>query len=103
MLFVEYQCYCKTTFSHVVSGVCVQCGEKVMGEGAGCTAMDQVYHITCFTCQHCQIPLQGKPFYGLEGKPYCENDYLVGVMIANFSKIKTMRVKFPQLNYRYIV
>jgi hypothetical protein len=60
-----------------ITGVCSQCGEKVVGEGSGCTAMDQVYHITCFTCQHCQIPLQGKPFYGLEGKPYCEEDYLV--------------------------
>jgi hypothetical protein len=60
-----------------MAGMCSQCGEKVMGEGSGCTAMDQVYHISCFTCQHCQIPLQGKPFYALEGKPYCEEDYLV--------------------------
>ena len=48
-----------------------------MGEGSGCTAMDQVYHISCFTCQECGIELQGKPFYALEGKPYCEEDYLV--------------------------
>ncbi|KAJ9598667.1 hypothetical protein L9F63_010682, partial [Diploptera punctata] len=57
-------------------GVCTACGERVVGEGSGCTAMDQVYHIACFTCQHCAIQLQGKPFYALEGKPYCEEDYL---------------------------
>jgi hypothetical protein len=60
-----------------VSGVCTACGERVVGEGSGCTAMDQVYHISCFTCQECGIELQGKPFYALEGKPYCEEDYLV--------------------------
>lgn len=38
--------------------------------------MDQIYHIFCFTCTDCQINLQGKPFYALDGKPYCEYDYL---------------------------
>ncbi|XP_055922358.1 zyxin isoform X2 [Eupeodes corollae] len=57
-------------------GICVACNERVIGENSGCTAMDQVYHITCFTCSQCQINLQGKPFYALDGKPYCEVDYL---------------------------
>lgn len=65
-----------------ILGVCTACGERVVGEGSGCTAMDQVYHISCFTCQHCAIQLQGKPFYALEGKPYCEEDYLVSAIIA---------------------
>ncbi|XP_063218940.1 lipoma-preferred partner homolog [Bacillus rossius redtenbacheri] len=59
-----------------IYGICTSCGERVVGEGSGCTAMDQVYHISCFTCQHCAIQLQGKPFYALDGKPYCEEDYL---------------------------
>lgn len=59
-----------------VYGICVKCGEKVVGENSGCTAMEQVYHITCFTCHHCAVNLQGKPFYSLDGKPYCEEDYL---------------------------
>lgn len=62
--------------------MCTACGERVVGEGSGCTAMDQVYHISCFTCQECGIELQGKPFYALEGKPYCEEDYLVSPRIA---------------------
>ncbi|XP_017126202.1 paxillin homolog 1 isoform X1 [Drosophila elegans] len=57
-------------------GRCVKCNSRVLGESSGCTAMDQIYHISCFTCTDCQINLQGKPFYALDGKPYCESDYL---------------------------
>lgn len=57
-------------------GVCVRCGERVIGEQSGCTAMDQIYHISCFSCSRCQINLQGKPFYALDGQPCCEDDYL---------------------------
>ncbi|XP_055686117.1 lipoma-preferred partner homolog isoform X2 [Lutzomyia longipalpis] len=57
-------------------GICVKCGDRVIGENSGCTAMNQIYHIECFTCCQCQINLQGKPFYAVEDKPYCEDDYL---------------------------
>uniref|UniRef100_A0A1B0FII6 LIM zinc-binding domain-containing protein n=1 Tax=Glossina morsitans morsitans TaxID=37546 RepID=A0A1B0FII6_GLOMM len=57
-------------------GICFKCNERVVGENSGCTAMDQIYHIACFTCSQCQINLQGKAFYALEDKPYCEYDYL---------------------------
>lgn len=61
----------------VFVGECCKCGQRVVGEGSGCTAMNKVYHIPCFTCCHCDMPLQGKPFYSLDGKPYCEQGYLV--------------------------
>lgn len=57
-------------------GTCIQCGKKVIGEKSGCTAMGKIYHVACFTCSQCQINLQGKPFYALDGKPCCEDDYL---------------------------
>jgi hypothetical protein len=57
-------------------GMCHKCNEKVLGEGSGCTAMEKVYHIQCFTCHICHTELRGKPFYAMEGKPYCEEDYL---------------------------
>lgn len=57
-------------------GICVRCNERVIGEQSGCTAMDQVYHIACFTCYRCQINLQGKSFYALDGQPCCEYDFL---------------------------
>ncbi|XP_015610259.1 thyroid receptor-interacting protein 6 [Cephus cinctus] len=59
-----------------IYGICAQCGRKVEGEGTGCSAMDKVFHINCFSCFVCKVNLQGKPFYSLEGKPYCEEDYL---------------------------
>ncbi|XP_053988158.1 thyroid receptor-interacting protein 6 isoform X3 [Hylaeus volcanicus] len=59
-----------------IYGICAQCGRKVEGEGAGCSAMDKVFHIDCFCCYVCKVNLQGKPFYSLESKPYCEEDYL---------------------------
>ncbi|XP_070138656.1 zyxin isoform X2 [Drosophila bipectinata] len=57
-------------------GICVKCNSRVLGETSGCTAMSQIFHVSCFTCTDCQINLQGKPFYALDGKPYCEYDYL---------------------------
>ncbi|KAH8272497.1 hypothetical protein KR044_011887, partial [Drosophila immigrans] len=57
-------------------GRCFNCGDRVLGESSGCTAMDQIYHISCFTCTECKINLQGKPFYALDGNPFCEYDYL---------------------------
>lgn len=57
-------------------GNCVKCGGRIIGENSGCTAMDQIYHIECFTCCQCQINLQGKPFYPIDNQPFCEEDYL---------------------------
>lgn len=57
-------------------GTCCKCHEKIIDENSGCTAMDRLYHIACFNCHECQINLQGKPFYALDGRPFCEADYL---------------------------
>jgi len=57
-------------------GMCADCGLKVVGEGTGCTAMDRVYHIACFTCRICSCRLQGKPFYAVDGEPDCQECYL---------------------------
>lgn len=40
-------------------GICVKCNNRIVGENTGCTAMNLIYHITCFTCYQCQINLQG--------------------------------------------
>ncbi|XP_076320438.1 lipoma-preferred partner homolog isoform X2 [Tachypleus tridentatus] len=57
-------------------GICYKCGEKVLGEEGGCTAMSHVYHRRCFTCYVCYKELQGKSFYIVDGNPHCEEDYL---------------------------
>ncbi|XP_029002522.1 lipoma-preferred partner [Betta splendens] len=57
-------------------GRCASCGESVVGEGTGCTAMDQVFHVDCFVCMTCGSKLRGKPFYAVEKKAYCEPCYI---------------------------
>uniref|UniRef100_A0A0B8RQA5 Lipoma-preferred partner n=1 Tax=Philothamnus irregularis TaxID=1899461 RepID=A0A0B8RQA5_9SAUR len=57
-------------------GRCARCGENVVGEGTGCTAMDQVFHVNCFTCMTCHNKLRGQPFYAVEKKAYCEPCYI---------------------------
>lgn len=46
-------------------GMCHECGDKVLGEGSGCSAMGEVYHINCFTCAVCSQALRGKQFYAI--------------------------------------
>lgn len=57
-------------------GLCSKCNGKIIGEGSGCHAMGRLYHIQCFTCHRCHNLLQGKPFYALDGQPYCQDDYM---------------------------
>lgn len=57
-------------------GTCFMCEDKIVGEGTGCSAMGRLYHIQCFNCSQCMCPLQGKPFYAIEGKPLCQRDYM---------------------------
>ena len=35
------------------TGMCAKCGQSIMGENTGCTALDQLFHIGCFTCVSC--------------------------------------------------
>ncbi|CAF4806311.1 unnamed protein product [Pieris macdunnoughi] len=58
-----------------VFGTCVKCNQRVVGESSGCKAMGNMYHVECFCCECCNTNLQGKPFYAVEGQPFCETDY----------------------------
>ncbi|XP_067411427.1 thyroid receptor-interacting protein 6 [Emydura macquarii macquarii] len=58
-------------------GRCARCGENVVGDGTGCVAMDQVFHVHCFTCTTCHARLRGQPFYAMERSAYCEACYVV--------------------------
>lgn len=52
----------------------------MVGEGTGCTAMDQVFHVDCFVCMTCSTKLRGKPFFAMEKKAYCEPCYIVSIV-----------------------
>ncbi|KAJ2948550.1 hypothetical protein O0L34_g7805 [Tuta absoluta] len=58
-----------------VFGTCIKCNKKVVGENSGCSAMGNMYHVKCFSCHRCDMNLQGKPFYAVDGLAYCEADY----------------------------
>ncbi len=67
------------------SGRCARCGDNVLGEGSGCIAMEQVFHVECFTCITCHARLRGQPFYALDRKSYCESCYIVSSVSVDFS------------------
>uniref|UniRef100_A0A8C8MN10 Zyxin n=3 Tax=Oncorhynchus tshawytscha TaxID=74940 RepID=A0A8C8MN10_ONCTS len=57
-------------------GRCARCGDNVLGDVSGCIAMEQVFHVECFTCVTCHACLMWKPFYALDKHSYCESCYI---------------------------
>jgi hypothetical protein len=57
-------------------GICMRCSEKIYGAENGLKAMDQLFHVKCFTCHGCGYSLQGQHFYAMDNKSFCENCYM---------------------------
>ena len=34
-------------------GMCAKCARAIMGEDTGCKALDEIYHVDCFSCTSC--------------------------------------------------
>lgn len=81
LLLLYHMCFNKGHGFHCLhlspSGRCARCGDNVLGDGSGCIAMEQVFHVECFTCITCHARLRGQPFYALDRKSYCESCYIV--------------------------
>ena len=65
-------------FKNIFPGKCGVCKKAVGMEG--CTAFGKVYHKECFKCCVCKKRIDGK-FFEKNGKPYCEKDWAVSIII----------------------
>ncbi|XP_043935796.1 zyxin isoform X2 [Protopterus annectens] len=54
---------------------CALCKQPLPRTQPSVRAMDQMYHVECFTCFKCERQLQGQQFYDMDGKPFCEDCY----------------------------
>jgi len=52
--------------------LCASCNEVIVGTSI--FAMEQEWHMNCFSCQECKKPLTGE-YMCKDGTPYCEEDY----------------------------
>ncbi|XP_073969483.1 actin binding LIM protein Uncoordinated 115a isoform X4 [Rhodnius prolixus] len=52
---------------------CSRCFQELK-EGQAVIALDRQWHVWCFKCTDCGVPLHGE-FMGKDGEPYCEKDY----------------------------
>lgn len=83
-----------TLCSSFSSGRCARCGDNVLGDGSGCIAMEQVFHVECFTCITCHARLRGQPFYALEKKSYCESCYIVSLLFLSSGCVLTLSCRW---------
>ena len=56
-----------------LKGCCAACSKPIHGKLL--TAMSRTWHPEHFVCAICEQELANKPFYELDGRPYCEKDY----------------------------
>jgi len=65
--------------------ICAGCNKNIMGDVSH--AMNKKWHIYCFVCSVCQIPVSDE-YYESDGKPYCRRDFnkLFGVTCAGCKK-----------------
>uniref|UniRef100_A0A669CQ27 PDZ and LIM domain 5b n=1 Tax=Oreochromis niloticus TaxID=8128 RepID=A0A669CQ27_ORENI len=73
--FVEEgnQVYCVQCYEQFFAPTCARCQQKILGEIMN--ALKQTWHVSCFVCSACHLPIRGNTFHMEDGQPYCEKDY----------------------------
>uniref|UniRef100_A0A0N4Z9M3 Lipoma-preferred partner homolog n=1 Tax=Parastrongyloides trichosuri TaxID=131310 RepID=A0A0N4Z9M3_PARTI len=56
--------------------ICNKCNQIIQPDRPGVTALGNFYHVECFVCEGCGKQLAGSSFYNVQGKCYCEVDYV---------------------------
>lgn len=71
---------------------CAGCNRKIE-DGQSLIALDSQWHVWCFKCTHCKMPLHGD-YVAKEDKAYCEKDYqkLFGVTCVYCKRYITGKV-----------
>ncbi|XP_018970555.1 PDZ and LIM domain protein 7-like isoform X1 [Cyprinus carpio] len=65
--------YCTKCYDNRYSPNCAKCKKKIAGEIMH--ALKMTYHVQCFLCAACKMPIRNQAFYMEEGEPYCQSDY----------------------------
>ncbi|XP_069057793.1 PDZ and LIM domain protein 7 [Pleurodeles waltl] len=65
--------FCPKCYDMRFAPNCAKCKKKITGEIMH--ALKMAWHVQCFTCAACKIPIRNRAFYMEEGRPYCEKDF----------------------------
>jgi hypothetical protein len=62
------------TLNPIYAGLeCPACHKPI--DGSVVSAMNQIWHVHCFTCATCHKPLENEKYYEKDDLPYCGKDY----------------------------
>ncbi|KAL7718271.1 LIM domain-containing protein unc-97 [Entamoeba marina] len=61
--------YCLPCYRKVSLTFCEKCKHPI--EGRSIQACGFLFHVDCFRCTECDLPLTGSTFFRKDGKPYC--------------------------------
>ncbi|XP_035264199.1 PDZ and LIM domain protein 7 [Anguilla anguilla] len=65
--------FCTKCYDSRYAPNCAKCRRVITGEIMH--ALKMTYHVQCFLCAACKVPIRNQAFYMEEGEPYCERDY----------------------------
>lgn len=68
--------YCLKDYSDIFVYECAKCKKKITQNSVSTNT--DVYHIACFSCEHCGKELENVPYVETEGKLYCVNHVPTG-------------------------